>query len=213
MLLTAIPVQARRGGGGAKKGTAQNNNSVAGPGNSMNNDPNAGINQTSGDDELGKDAAAMDMAEKKVDAKFEQSADWTKANDAFHTAQDEFNLAKTAAIKKLKTDAAYTAACDASTKASANLDAVRKNPGSSTDDVSTAAAESFAAKSKVTQMEKDACTVDPTVASAKASLAQATATLAKLREQEHDAVLADADYQAAKSKFDAAKASKTSPAS
>lgn len=200
--LAALPAMARRGGGKVHRGTPDNQNSVATPPNSMNKDPNAGIDRPGGNSELNKDAAAMTLAEQKVKTKFEASSEWTAAQDGFQKAQSEYNTARATALANLNSNADYVAAKQQSDQAQAAVDALRNNLNSSSDDISAAATASLAANTKLSQMKIDATAADPAVAAAKAALAPATTALSQLRDQEHQAVLADPDYQAAKQKYD-----------
>ena len=53
-------------------------------------------------------------------------------------------------------------------------------------------------------METTACAADPDVIAAAKTVAAETDKMRELQKQEHDAVLADATWQAAKQRFDAA---------
>jgi hypothetical protein len=210
----------RGGGGGVKTGnyndSYQQGDSQAAEHDSPANDPNNGIEKgvagSGSNDEQSKAAAAMDAAQKKVVAQFESTQQWIDAAAACDQAKTSYDKARADVLTKLKGTSQYVAAADASTKADAALAELHKAGGATPEQLTTAAMTAMSARTAVTKLEGDACAADPAVTAAKAKLTDAAAAMSQLRQKEHAAVLADADWQAAKEKFDAAKA-KTATAS
>jgi hypothetical protein len=169
---------------------------------------NTGLNNGS-NDETAHAVAAMDAAQKKVEHTFEASAEWEDAARAFTKARNDYEAARAAVIKTLHDKPAYQAALTASQKADQALADIRKNDSAKPEDRMAAASAALDAHSALTKMETDACAADANVASTKKALADAAAAMSQLRQKEHAAVLADADWQAAKAHFDEVKAKTT----
>ncbi|HSV14544.1 MAG TPA: hypothetical protein VLI90_09800 [Tepidisphaeraceae bacterium] len=204
----------RRGGGQTKTGnyndSADPNAAAQSKHDSIANDPNAGMNKGV-KDEIAADAAAMDVAQKKVEKQFESSQEWTDGSAEYDKAKAAYDKARSNVLQALKEKPDYKAAASSAEKSSQALSDLRKGGDATPDQLTAAASASFSAQSAVTKMEKDACAADPDVTAAKAKFNDAATAMTALRQKEHAAVLADADYQSAKQKYDAAK-SKTASA-
>jgi hypothetical protein len=199
----------RRGGSGTTKTGNYNdsndpNAAAAAQHDSIANDPNAGLNQGM-KDEIAGDAAAMDTAQKKVEKQFESSQEWTDGSAAYDKARAAYDKARATVLQGLKDKPEHQSIAAAADKASAALSDLRKGGDATPEQMTVAATASLNAQSALTKMESDACAADPQVSAAKAKLTEAAAAMTALRQKEHATVLADADYQTAKQKYDAAK--------
>ena len=172
---------------------------------------NTGLNEpgAAGSDEVSHAVAAMDAAQKKVEHAFEANAEWVEPATAFTKARNDYEAARATVTKALHDKPAYQAALANSQKADQALADARKSDSIKVEDRMATATAALEAHTALNKLETDACATDATVTAAKKTLAEATTVMNQMRQKEHAAVLADADWQAAKAHFDDGKAKTT----
>jgi hypothetical protein len=174
----------------------------------MANDPNAGMNRLGGggNDEVARAAAAMDAAQAKVERDFESSQPWTDGVTEFESAKRAYYKARADVVKTLATREDYSSAVRASAAADQQVQALHgADQTATTEALHRAATAALAARTAVTQIESTACAADPAVSAAQTRGKSAAEALHQLRIKERAEVTGNADWQAAKQRYESAK--------
>ncbi|HSV13849.1 MAG TPA: hypothetical protein VLI90_06290 [Tepidisphaeraceae bacterium] len=168
------------------------------------NDPNNGMNSpgAAGNDEAAHAAAAMDVARRLVEQRFESSPEWTEASMAFDEARAAFEQAKRRIIAALANDPRYQSAVRECVAINDALTALRASAaGQTSEQIIRTAAAAMRARAAVNAMESAACANDAAASAAAAKLKDATTVMAQLRQQEREAVYADAAWKSAQQTY------------
>lgn len=147
----------------------------------------------------------MEAARLKVVKAFEASAEWTEAQAQVKQAQAAYDAAAKPILEALKAKPEYQQAVQREADAKATVAAHQDNPATATPEtLTTPATQALQAASEVTKMEEAAVAADPNVAGLKAKVTEAAARMTTLTQQRDAAVLADAEWIAAKKLYDQA---------
>jgi hypothetical protein len=196
------------GGGGTHRGK-YNDSASSDTGTGSNaavaaNDPNNGMNSpgATGNDEAAHAAAAMDVARRQVEQRFESSPELTEASMAFDEARAAFEQAKKRVVAALANDSRYQSAVRECAAINDALTALRAGAaGQTSEQIVRTAAAAMRARANVNALESAACANDAAANAATAKLKDATAVMAQLRQQEREAVYADAAWKSAQQTY------------
>ena len=146
----------------------------------------------------------MEAARLKVVSAFEASPEWTAAQTDLKQLQTAHDEAAKPVLAALKEKPEYQKAVAAQEAARADVATHQEKPQATPEQLTAPATAALEASSEVTKLEQDALAADPKVTELKAKLTEATARIQQLTAQRDAAVLADADWQAAKRQHDEA---------
>jgi chromosome segregation ATPase len=196
--------QAAIAAGKAKHNTGGNTNN-----NSTNNNTSTNAQAQSGIDtartNLTTAQTALDTLTTKLTTDFEATDDFTAAKKALDDAVAAYDAAKVPVLAALKDKPAYKTAADAVTNAQKDLDALKKSPDATKEQISAAASNVFKLSGATDKLEHEALTADPGVTSTLATLKDARDKLAKLRADFKDSLKTNKDVVAAKQAVDDAQ--------
>lgn len=128
---------------------------------------------------------------------FQQKPAWAAAQAKQKGDQAAYDIAREEALAKLQKDAKYVSLKTAKTKADADRDAMQKDPGATAEDQQRVGNAAFTATEALTKAESDALLSDPSVAAARAQLAEDNKKINELLTEFDGITKQNADWQAA----------------
>ncbi len=153
-----------------------------------------------------KDQAALNTITVKLRAQFETSSDFVSASTEAKRTEDAYLVESRRVLSSLDSNPDYQHALADKAVASAKVDSLRADPGSSPDQIAPAATGALESAMKVTKIENDAINADPHIATLKADATAGADKVARLRKAFESSLTSEPAWSAAKSNLDQAEA-------